>query len=138
MSKKLQIALLIILYFVPITCFAESQLLQVSRTDSRNKTLLFFTFDKLPTYTDKITGKRVDISFENTFIPKNLKFFSTDDRIVKILPPSKNNKDTFTFFLRYHPQKLVQKEKVIFWYSTFYPAIHSQKLTPKSQSNLRV
>lgn len=111
MSKKLQIPFLIFLCFAPINCFAESQLLEVSRTDSRNKTLLFFTFDKLPRYADKITGKRVDISFENTFVPKNLDFFPTDDRIVKILPPSRNNKDTFTFFLRYHPQKITAERK---------------------------
>lgn len=111
MSKTLQISLFITLCFASLNCYAESQLLEVSRTDSRNKTLLFFTFDKLPRYTDKITGKRVDISFEKTFIPKTLEFFKTDDRIVKILPPSNTNKDTFTFFLRYHPQKITAERK---------------------------
>ncbi len=110
MKTKLTIFIALVILFLPGYVFGDSVLTKIIRSDSRNKTQLFFVFDNLPRYKNKISGKRVDISFENTSFAEDLKLFSTDNRIVKILPLSETG-STFTFYLRYNPQNLTVTKK---------------------------
>lgn len=111
MKNKPFISFLILILFLPTIACGDSVLTKITRNDSRNKTQLFFVFDKLPRYKKKVTGKRVDITFDRTEFSDSIKLFPTDDRIVKILPLAETDENTFTFFLRYNPQNLTVTKK---------------------------
>lgn len=101
----------ILFFLLPGHVFGDALLTKITRSDSKNKTQLFFIFDTLPRYKNKISGKRIDITFENTTFADGLKLFKTDDRIVKILPLSESDDNTFSFFLRYNPQNITVTRK---------------------------
>ena len=85
---------------------AQSTLLQITKADSRDIIQIFLTFDTLPKYTNKISGKRVDLLLEDTKLVEKLSLFEPDSRIIKVLTTPDKDRSILSFFFRYLPQNV--------------------------------
>ena len=103
--KKYLIILITFLLSIPSLASAESVLTRINKISSESTVELYCSFTNIPVYRSNIKGKRVDLILEDSILKPDLKFFGTDDKIVKILSQHKNNKTILSFFFRYPPQK---------------------------------
>lgn len=83
----------------------QSKLLKLRKTDEKNSVQIYFTFDKLPEFSTKTKGKRVDVILKGLVNIDESFTFPTDDKIIKFLHIARENKTLFSFFLRFTPQK---------------------------------
>ena len=89
----------------PSLAYAKSVLTRINRITTQNTVELYCSFTSLPDYRSNIREKRVDFILENTTVNPDFTFFEADDKIVKILSLTKNNKTILSFFFRYPPQR---------------------------------
>lgn len=96
---------------------AESTLLKLAKLASGDSAQIFFTFDKLPSYYHTVSGKRIDVIFQDTSKPDALTLPPLDDKIIKILSGSHKGMTRISFFFRYIPQKatfdITQDQKLV-------------------------
>lgn len=97
--------MLITLMFAPGLAKAKSVLTQINNINNKDTIELYCSFSSIPGYRYNIKGKRVDFILDDTTIKPDFTFFKTDDKIVKILSLSKNNKTILSFFFRFKPQR---------------------------------
>lgn len=102
----------ILFFFAFSLCFlnriaiAESTLVKLAKADRKDIVQIFLSFDTLPRYTYKLSKKRLDIIFEKTLIPGDIKLFDLDGRIIKVLPTTRAGRSVLSLFFRYPPQKV--------------------------------
>ena len=84
---------------------ASSLLKEIARTDDRESTQIYLSFDSLPYFTVAVREKRIDITLEKTRPTSSLKYFDTDARIVKVLPIIDDNRMVISMFFRHRPEK---------------------------------
>lgn len=115
--KTLLLSLLVALSIPCHTALAASNLLQVARTDTRQSTHIYLTFDALPVHSVTLRERRLDITLEKTRPANNLKYFAADPRIIKILPITNADRTVVSLFFRHKPQEIkteiIKEEKLI-------------------------
>lgn len=94
------------IFFLSLNAMAESTLVKLAKADSKDIVQIFLSFDALPKYTHKLAKKRLDIIFEETIIPNDIKLFDSDGRIIKVLPTTRAGRSVLSLFFRYPPQKV--------------------------------
>jgi len=101
--------ILFFIFLVPaIPGFAAAAVLEkISVADNRDLKQIFFTFSQLPRYSQKISGKRIDLRFFETEAARGLTMPTEDDRVVKVLKQRRDGTLICSFFLRYAPRKAV-------------------------------
>jgi len=108
--------LLVFLTFPPKT--EASQLIKVTRLDSKDLVQIYFTFDKTPEYKTINNNRRIDLVFTETELSPSLSLFPADEDIVKILPRPTNTELILSLFFRYKPQNFKlsksQDGKIVF------------------------
>ncbi len=82
-----------------------SELVKVSRVDTKDILQIYFSFDTPPTFSGTTNKRRIDVLLEDTKVLKDLQFLTPDDKIVKVLTRNKNNDLIISLFFRYQPQK---------------------------------
>jgi tetratricopeptide (TPR) repeat protein len=85
---------------------AASILQDIARTDNRESTQIYLTFDNLPVYSIDVREKRLDITLEVTRPANNLKYFATDSRIIKVLPITNDDSTVISLFFRHKPRDI--------------------------------
>jgi tetratricopeptide (TPR) repeat protein len=85
---------------------SASELVKVSRMDTRDLVQLYFSFDKTPKFKTTADNRRVDLIFSDTALSSSLAFFAPDENIVKILPLPGKNDLIVSLFFRYKPQNV--------------------------------
>ena len=101
---KSSISYIIVAALFISTPLCASELLGVSRAESGDMIQIYFLFDKAPSFSETINGRRLNLIFNNTELKKKITFFKLDDKIVKILSHSENGNFIFSLFFRYTPQ----------------------------------
>ena len=95
-----------------------SELIKVSRTESKDVVQIYFSFDVPPPFTSFRSDRRIDLEFAGTTRAPSVSLGEPDSDIVKILPRPEKNAFTLSFFFRYRPQhyKLTQSGdgKIVF------------------------
>ena len=100
-----QILACILLFFCVLHCSAHaSELIKVSRVDTKDIIQFYFSFDVTPEFTSTRYNRRIDIEFIKTTRPPSVALIEPDDNIVKILPRPDNDKYILSLFFRYRPQ----------------------------------
>ncbi|SHO50702.1 Tetratricopeptide repeat-containing protein [Desulfopila aestuarii DSM 18488] len=94
------------IFFCNHNAAAESTLVKIAKADGKDIAQVFFSFDSLPKYSQKIGNKRIDILLEKTRRAEEFQLFATDDRIIRVVPTTRNDMTIVSFFFRYQPQKV--------------------------------
>ena len=101
-----RIILFLILFVLATPSFAAAAVLErITVADNRDLRQLFFTFSELPRYSQKVSGKRIDLRFFEAEAKPALPKPPEDDRVVKILKQQQDGTLIYSFFLRYPPRK---------------------------------
>lgn len=113
-----------ILFYIVLFCSlfqgtaAASELLKVSKSQSKDMVHIYLSFDTPPTFTSFRSDRRIDLEFANTSRAASIPLGMPDSDIVKILPRPEKNTFILSFFFRYPPQhhKLTQSSdgKIVF------------------------
>lgn len=82
-----------------------SELVKVSRVDTKDILQIYFSFDTIPTFSGTSNKRRIDVHLEETTAIKNLQFIGTDSKVVKVLTRRVKNELIYSLFFRYQPQK---------------------------------
>lgn len=85
---------------------AESTLVKIAKAEGKDIAQIFFSFDNLPTYSHKVSNKRVDVLLEKTLPSTELQLFASDERIIRIVPSIHEDMTIVSLFFRYQPQKI--------------------------------
>lgn len=104
--KKFLCCILFSLILTNRPILAASILQNIARTDNRESTQIYLTFDNLPVYSIDIREKRLDITLERTHPASSLKYFTTDSRIIKVLPITNDDRTVISLFFRHKPQDI--------------------------------
>ncbi|TKB25789.1 hypothetical protein FCL47_11820 [Desulfopila sp. IMCC35006] len=95
----------ILLFFCMLQCSAQaSELLRVSRTESKDIVQFYFTFDTAPEFTTFQSDRRIDIELAQTTRGPSVSLGEPDSDIVKILPRPEKDRFVVSLFFRYRPQ----------------------------------
>jgi len=81
-----------------------SELVKVTRVDSKDIVQLYFSFDKTPLFSQTTNGKRINLIFSQTKPVEGMDLFEADDKIVKILSQTVDGDFLLSLFFRYTPQ----------------------------------
>lgn len=102
--KKLTLTITILFIVLSGNLFA-SELIKVSRVDTKDILQIYFSFDSPPIFSESTKKRRIDILLEDTKLLKDLQFILPDDKIVKVLTNNRNKDLIISLFFRYQPQK---------------------------------
>lgn len=95
----------IFLLFCVLHCTAHSsELIKVSRVDTKDIIQFYFSFDVTPEFTSTRYNRRIDLEFIETTGAPAVSLGEADDNIVKILPRPTKDKYILSLFFRYRPQ----------------------------------
>jgi len=99
----------ILIYIVVSILFSSgqslaSELVKITRIDSKDIVQLYFSFDKTPLFSETDNEKRINLMFSNTELAENIRFFEADSKIVKILSQNVGGDFLLSLFFRYKPQ----------------------------------
>lgn len=95
----------IFLFFCALHCAAHSsELIKVSRVDTKDIIQFYFSFDVTPEFTSTRYNRRIDLEFIETTSAPSISLGVADDNIVKILPRPTKDKYILSLFFRYRPQ----------------------------------
>ena len=96
----------IFLLFSVLLCNTQaSELLKVSKTESKDIVQFYFTFDVAPEFTSFRSDRRIDLEFADTTRASSISLGEPDSDIVKILPRPEKNRFIVSLFFRYRPQR---------------------------------
>ncbi len=88
-----------------LQCSAHaSELIKVSRADTKDIIQFYFTFDVTPEFTSIRSDRRIDLEFFKTTRASSVALGEPDNDIVKILPRPGTDRYTLSLFFRYSPQ----------------------------------
>lgn len=102
--KKIFASILLFLSVLPYATHA-SELVKVSRIDTKDIIQLYFSFDVTPEFTSTRYDRRIDLEFTNTTHSPDVSLGKADDNIVKILPRPVKDRFIVSLFFRYRPQR---------------------------------
>ena len=108
--KNQNMRLLILTLLLVVTFINEgtgAQLKRISQTQSAASIKIYTFFDNLPFYRQRVSDKRLDLTFYNTSVDESLQLPEPDDVIIKTLVTQDQGKTTLSVFFRYIPQNLV-------------------------------
>lgn len=81
-----------------------TELLKISRVDTKDIIQIYFSFDVPPKVTTLDNNRRIDLTFTKTTRSPAVSLFEPDDNIVKILPRRDKGDLILSLFFRYRPQ----------------------------------
>ncbi|MCP4343717.1 MAG: tetratricopeptide repeat protein [Desulfobulbaceae bacterium] len=102
--KLLYHCILIFLSLLPCSAQA-SELVKISRIDTKDIIQLYFSFDVTPEFTSTRYNRRIDLEFMATTRPPLVSLGEPDSNIVKILPRPVKDRLIISLFFRYRPQQ---------------------------------
>jgi len=82
-----------------------SELIKVSRVDTKDILQLYFSFDTPPTFSATSNKRRIDVLLKDTKVLKDLQLLTPDDKVVKVLTRNKKDNLIISLFFRYQPQE---------------------------------
>ena len=82
-----------------------SELVKLSRVDTKGILQIYFTFDKVPLFSGTADKRRIDVRFEDTTAVNDLQVITSDNKIVKVLTRREKDNLILSLFFRYQPQK---------------------------------
>jgi len=139
--KQLFCWMFIICLFSGNTALAGSLLSGIARTTDRDTIQVYLSFDKFPAYSVTAKEKRIDVSLDRTQPSSSLKYFETDDRIVKILPIINDNRMVVSLFLRHKPQNIKTEElegsKLLISIQAGNASMSSNSIVSKQNSDIK-
>jgi hypothetical protein len=103
--KNIALIFIFIILATPLRAATKPTLIEIERENGKDTTELRLTFDMLPKFSIKQSGKRVDLILEEAIVADSSLDFSVDDRIVKFLPLVSEEQTKLSFFLRYIPER---------------------------------
>ncbi|MDR3630932.1 MAG: hypothetical protein P4L42_11400 [Desulfocapsaceae bacterium] len=103
--KKIILIYALIVISTTLQAYAHSTILGISEEKYSDNIEINLKFDRPPPYSIKQSGRRIDLTLEETIIADAALNFSTDDKIVKFLPSVGEDQAVLSFFLRYTPKK---------------------------------
>lgn len=99
--------LTLLLVFTSLNEGKGAQLNRISKTQSSASIQIYTYFDELPLYRQRLSGRRLDLTFFNTNANEGLQVPKPDDVVVKTLVAHEQGKTILSVFFRYIPQDLV-------------------------------
>ena len=95
----------IFLLFSVLLCDTQaSELLKVSKTESKDIVQFYFSFDVAPEFSSFRSDRRIDLKFADTTRAASISLGEPDGDIVKILPRPEKDRFIVSLFFRYRPQ----------------------------------
>lgn len=101
---KLSVYCILLIFFTLPTEVHASELVKISRVDTKDIVQLYFSFDTTPKFSTTSNKRRIDLIFADTVPTADLAIFAADDNIVKILPRPAKSEFVLSLFFRYQPQ----------------------------------
>jgi len=95
-----------LLFFIYSPVYGSSELYKMSKSGDKDSVQVYLSFDQVPTYENKLNGKRLDIILRDTRVSEKTSIFKENDKIVKVLVRPDKNDSEISLFFRYVPQKI--------------------------------